>query len=114
MIAVIFEVWPKQGCRQQYLDIAAELRPLLAEVDGLISIERCESLTQPGKSFHSPSSATRGRWHRGASSMLTAAPRRAGAMSSSPRYRRRIAGVIRDYGMDAREQAPQNSLAIHG
>ena len=49
MIAVIFEVIPKSGCRDQYLDIAASLRPLLDEIDGFISIERFESLTQPGK-----------------------------------------------------------------
>ena len=49
MIAVIFEVWPKPGRRQDYLDIAAALRPLLAEIDGFISIERFESLTEPGK-----------------------------------------------------------------
>ena len=29
MIAIIFEVWPKPGHKQQYLDLAAELRPLL-------------------------------------------------------------------------------------
>jgi hypothetical protein len=49
MIAVIFEVIPKSGRRDQYLDIAASLRPLLDEIDGFISIERFESLTQPGK-----------------------------------------------------------------
>jgi len=49
MIAVIFEVWPKAGHRQQYLDLAAELRPLLQDIDGFISIERFESLTEPGK-----------------------------------------------------------------
>jgi heme-degrading monooxygenase HmoA len=49
MIAIIFEVWPADGRRDQYLDIAAELRPLLQEVDGFISVERFQSLTDPGK-----------------------------------------------------------------
>ena len=49
MIAVIFEVWPKAGHRQQYLDLAAELRPLLEGIDGFISIERFESLSEPGR-----------------------------------------------------------------
>jgi heme-degrading monooxygenase HmoA len=44
MIAVIFEVWPAEGRRQEYLDIAAALRPLLDQIDGFISIERFESL----------------------------------------------------------------------
>ena len=49
MIAVIFEVEPRPGCREAYLDAAARLKPLLAQIDGFISVERFESLTQPGK-----------------------------------------------------------------
>lgn len=49
MQVVIFELRPKEGCKTAYLDIAAELRPLLAQVEGFISIERFESLTEPGK-----------------------------------------------------------------
>jgi len=49
MIAVIFEVWPDKERRQEYLDIAAALRPLLDQIDGFISIERFESLSEPGK-----------------------------------------------------------------
>ena len=49
MIAVMFEVWPRDGYRQAYLDVAAQLRPLLDEIDGFISIERFESLSEPGK-----------------------------------------------------------------
>src|SRR3977135_455214 len=49
MIAVIFEVWPKPDHKQQYLDRAAELRPILETIDGFISIERFESLTEKGK-----------------------------------------------------------------
>ena len=40
MIAVIFEVEPHAARRNDYLGIAAELRPLLDEIDGFISIER--------------------------------------------------------------------------
>ena len=49
MIAIIFEVWPADGRKQEYLDIAASLRPLLEKIDGFISIERFESLYEPGK-----------------------------------------------------------------
>jgi len=49
MIAVIFEVWPKPDRKQEYLDIAAELKPLLEKIDGFISIECFESLYEPGK-----------------------------------------------------------------
>jgi len=46
MIAVIFEVWPKAERKQGYLNVAAELKPLLEKVDGFISIERRELETQ--------------------------------------------------------------------
>jgi heme-degrading monooxygenase HmoA len=49
MIAVIFEVWPKPERKQEYLDLAAELRPILETIDGFISVERFESLTEKGK-----------------------------------------------------------------
>ena len=49
MIAVIFEVWPKPEFKQEYFDLAAELRPVLETIDGFISVERFESLTEKGK-----------------------------------------------------------------
>jgi len=49
MIAIIFEVWPATGRKQEYLDLAASLRPLLEQIDGFISVERFESLSEPGK-----------------------------------------------------------------
>ncbi len=114
MIAVIFEVWPTDGRRQAYLDIAANLRPLLEQVDGFISIERFESLSEPGKvlslSFFRDEQAI-ARWreleaHRDA--------QRSGRSGIFKDYRLRIAGVIRDYGMHEREQAPVDSRSIHG
>ena len=47
MIAVIFEVWPREEGRQEYLDIAASLRQELEALDGFISIERFQSLSEP-------------------------------------------------------------------
>ena len=113
MIGVIFEVWPAEGRRQEYLDIAAALRPLLDQIDGFISIERFESLYEPGKilslSFFRDEEAVR-KWraleqHRGAQ-----ARGRAGIFRD---YRLRIAGVIRDYGMFNREQVPADSKEFH-
>ena len=49
MYAVIFEVEPEPGRRQDYLEIAAQLRPELEQIDGFISVERFQSLTQEGK-----------------------------------------------------------------
>ena len=49
MIAVIFEVQPAEGRRQDYLDLATALKPELEQADGFLSIERFESLVEPGK-----------------------------------------------------------------
>lgn len=49
MIAVIFEVLPHVQRKQDYLDAASALRPHLEEIDGFLSIERFESLSNPGK-----------------------------------------------------------------
>ncbi|PAU75800.1 antibiotic biosynthesis monooxygenase [Halomonas salipaludis] len=113
MIAVIFEVIPKSGRREQYLDIAASLRPLLDEIDGFISIERFESLTQPGKvlslSFWRDEQAV-AQWrrlerHRSAQTQ--------GRDVVFDDYRLRVATVMRDYGMREREQAPADSREHH-
>ncbi len=45
MIAVIFEVEPHAARRDDYFKFAAELRPLLDQIDGFISIERFQSLS---------------------------------------------------------------------
>jgi heme-degrading monooxygenase HmoA len=114
MIAVIFEVWPAPDRKQEYLDIAAELRPLLDKIDGFISIERFESLYEPGKilslSFFRDESAIRS-WRNLEQHRAAQARGRAGVFA---KYRLRIAGVIRDYGMQDREQAPGDSRTVHG
>ena len=113
MIAVIFEVQPKDGRREAYLDLAAELRPLLEQVDGFISVERFESLTTPGKvlslSFFRDEDALL-QWRRLEKHRVA---QKAGRGTLFDDYRLRVAGVIRDYGMFDREQAPADSKDIH-
>jgi heme-degrading monooxygenase HmoA len=114
MIAVIFEVVPRDGRKDAYLAAAASLRPMLEEMDGFISIERFESLGQPGKllslSFWRDEAAVR-QWRN-----LDAHRRvqRAGRDEIFDDYRLRVAGVLRDYGMSDRGQAPADSVAVHG
>src|SRR5262245_28977024 len=114
MIAVIFEVWPKPERRKEYLDIAAELRPILNTIDGFISIERFESLTEPGKilslSIFRDEAAVQA-WRNIAEHRTAQAKGRAEIFAN---YRLRIASVIRDYGMNEREQAPRDSRSKHG
>ena len=113
MIAVIFEVWPADGQRQTYLDIAAQLRPLLDEIDGFISIERFESLTEPGKilslSFFRDEAAVQA-WRNTQEHRMAQAKGRGGVFAN---YRLRVAHVLRDYGKQERDQAPADSREMH-
>jgi heme-degrading monooxygenase HmoA len=114
MIAVIFEVWPREGRKDDYLDIAASLKPLLEKMDGFISIERFASLTDPTKllslSFWRDDEAV-AAWRR-------VEPHRsaqhAGRVEVFRDYRLRVAGVLRDYGMTERAEAPPDSRARNG
>jgi heme-degrading monooxygenase HmoA len=114
VIAVIFEVWPSDGRKDDYLDLAAELRSLLSEIDGFISIERFESLSERDKmlslSFWRDEKAVEA-WRTLEEHRAAQAQGRAGIFRD---YRLRVAGVVRDYGMTNREQAPPDSLAMHG
>ncbi|MBF9045009.1 antibiotic biosynthesis monooxygenase [Rhodobacterales bacterium HKCCE4037] len=114
MIAVIFEVYPKADRKAEYLDIAARMRPMVDEVEGFISVERFQSLTDPDKllslSFFEDEDAI-ARWRQLAAHREAQAKGRGGIFDD---YRLRIAGVIRDYGMNEREEAPRDSRASHG
>jgi len=112
MIAVIFEVWLAD--RTRYLDIAAELKPLLATIDGFVSIERFESLSEKGKllslSFWRDEAAVQA-WRRLEAHRAGQVEGRGGVFRD---YRLRVASVLRDYGMESRDQAPKDSREVHG
>lgn len=113
MIAVIFEVHPAQGRKDDYLDIAAQMRPIVDEVEGFISVERFQSLADPRKvlslSFFRDEAAV-ARWRSLAAHRKAQAHGRAGIFAD---YRLRIAHVVRDYGMFDRAQAPADSRSEH-
>ena len=114
MIAVIFEVTPNPGQEQAYLDAAAALRPQLENIDGFISVERFRSLTTPGKivslSFWRDEEAVK-RWRNVEAHRRIQARGRETIFAD---YRLRIAHVIRDYGLNDRAQAPDDSRRVHG
>lgn len=114
MIGVIFEVYPADGRRQEYLDLAAALKDELVQLDGFISIERFESLSEPGKllslSFFRDEQAVQ-NWRNLPHHRATQARGRGGIFSD---YRLRVVSVIRDYGLNNRAQAPSDSRTYHG
>ncbi|WP_125779595.1 antibiotic biosynthesis monooxygenase family protein [Pseudoalteromonas rubra] len=106
MIAVIFEATPYREKRQVYLDVAAELKSRLQEIDGFISIERYQSLNDPDRllslSFWRDETAVQ-QWrtqeeHRAAQQQ--------GRKHIFEHYRIRVAAVARDYGSHDRAQVP--------
>lgn len=114
MIAVIFEVWPAEGRKQTYLDIAAELKPELEKIDGFLSIERFQSLTDEGKvlslSFWRDEGAVKA-WRTLEHHRRAQQAGRAGVFRD---YRLRVAQVVRDYGMNERTEAPADSRERNG
>jgi heme-degrading monooxygenase HmoA len=113
MIAVIFEVWPADGRKDDYLALAAALRAELTEIDGFISIERFQSLTDPQKllslSFWRDEEAVR-TWRNNENHRESQA---AGRNEIFADYRLRIASVVRDYGKTERAEAPADSRRLH-
>ena len=113
MVAVIFEAVPAEGKKDEYFAIAEKLRPELNKIPGFISIERFQSVSNPGKilslSFwKDEESVTQWRsveMHRQAQAK--------GRRSVFSDYRLRVAHVVRDYGMNERAQAPADSKHIH-
>ena len=114
MIAVIFEVWPAEGRAAEYFDLAGALKADLEKIDGFVSVERFESLTTRGKflslSFWRDDEAIRG-WRNLTGHRMAQAKGRGGVFSD---YRLRVASVMRDYGMNERAGAPEDSRKTHG
>ena len=113
MIAVIFEVWPKAEHKQEYLETGAAMGPLAEAHDGFVSIERFESLTEPGKVlslsvFRDEDSLN--AWRRQAEHRIAQSKGRSKLFDN---YRLRVTSIIRDYGMHERDQAPDDSRVAH-
>jgi heme-degrading monooxygenase HmoA len=113
MIAVIFELTPAPGRRDEYLALAAKLGEHLKSFDGFVSIERFQSLSDPSRyvsiSFWRDEEAVR-RWRNLQQHREAQAKGRGGIFAD---YRLRVAQVLRDYTLDRREQTPEDSRTFH-
>jgi heme-degrading monooxygenase HmoA len=114
MIAVIFEVWPASGQRDEYLRLAADLRREVEAMDGFLSVERFESLYEEGKLlslqfWHDEAAVEGWRRHLGHRRMMAK-----GRTVLFRDYRLRIAQVVRDYSKTRRDEAPEDLRAAFG
>jgi heme-degrading monooxygenase HmoA len=113
MIAVIIEMWLASGREDDYLKWAASLRRELEGIDGFISVERFQSLTEPGKmlslSIWRDEAAVRA-WRTNSAHRPAQKAGRSGIFAD---YRTRVASVVRDYGMNDRAHVPEDSRALH-
>jgi len=104
MMVVVFQVTMREGRTQDYFDLAAELRPELEQIDGFLSVERFESLAEPGKyvslSFWRDAAAIEA-WR-------TQIPHRAaqqrGRREIFQDFRISVAEVVRDYTLHDRSE----------
>lgn len=100
MIAVLFEAQAAPAHQARYLQLAAELKPLLADIDGFIDIERFQSLTTDGKilslSWWRDEEAVR-RWKQ---NVFHQAAQREGWEAIFTYYRIRVAQVVREYASE--------------
>ena len=108
-MAVIFEVWPAAGRKDEYLRLAAELRSEVEKIDGFISVERFESLYEEGKLLSLQfwrDDAAIARWRNHLDHRRAQGLGRRGLFAN---YRLRVAEVVRDYGPRHRAEAPADS-----
>ncbi len=110
MIAIIFEVFPKSSKKDEYLSLAAEMRSLVDQIEGFISVERFQSITNPNKllsiSFFENEAAV-DEWrnlsaHRKMQSK--------GRKELFEDYDIKVVQVLRNYSMLDRKEAPTDSL----
>ncbi len=109
VIAVIFELEPRPDAAPRYFELAAALKADLASIDGFVSVERFESLANPGRylslSFWRDEAAVR-TWRCHGMHREAQQEGRSAVLAS---YRLRVATVVRDYGMLARDETPADS-----
>ena len=113
MIAILFELWPAEGRGDDYFGLAAALKDELERIDGFLSVERFQSLTDPAKllslSFFRDEAAVRA-WRNRPGHRAAQARGRRDILAD---YRLRVAQVLRDYGKAVRDEAPPDSRRTH-
>ena len=101
MIAVLFEAQARPEHQGRYLQLAAELTPLLAQIEGFIAIDRFQSLTDEKKILSLS-------WWRDEEAVVAwknnlyhQAAQREGRETLFAGYRIRITTLVREYACES-------------
>ncbi len=113
MIVIIFEVWPHAEYKQPYLEMAADMRTLVEQIDGFISVERFQSLTDPEKLLSVSTFRDEEAVNEWRNTVEHRQAQQAGRSAYFQKYRIRVVSVLRDYSHDNREQVPADSIDYH-
>lgn len=113
MLAVVLEVYPTQKGKNEYLQLAGSLKDELSAFQGLLSIERFQSLIEEQKllslSFWEDQESL-DMWRNFMDHRLA---QQKGKNELFSKYRIRVCSVIRDYTQSSRKEAPADSNTFH-
>ena len=109
VLAVIFEVYPTEAGKGEYLAIAATLREFLKVRPGLISVERFQSIADQNKMLSLSFWENEEAVHEWRSFLEHRMAQKKGKSGLFAKYRIRVAHVLRDYTESDRTHAPSDS-----
>ena len=113
-VVVLFEVKPTKEGMQRYLDLAAMLKPMLADFEGFIRAERFTSLNEEGKllsmNVWTDEDAV-ARWRNVVEHRMS---QKEGREKLFEGYQITVCSIIRSYSDSARAQAPADSNEYMG
>lgn len=108
-VVVILEVTPNSEGKARYLELVAQLRPILANFDGLISMRRFQDLSEQDKllSLHVwESEEAVAAWRNQVEHRMAQMEARERLFSD---YKITVANVVREYTKADRTAAPADS-----
>lgn len=108
-VIVLFEVKPTEEGMQQYLNLAAMLKPMLAGFEGFIRAERFSSLNEEGKLLSMNVWTDETAVERWRNVMEHRMSQKEGRERLFESYRITVCSAVREYSDTEREQAPKDS-----
>lgn len=113
-VIVLFEVKPTRTGMQKYIDLAAMLKPMLADFEGFIRAERFSSLNEEGKLLSMNVWTDEAAVERWRNVMQHRMSQKDGREKLFESYKITVCSEIRSYTDTDRSQAPLDSNRYFG